>query len=355
MTIEDWLLLDTTTENSKRPYAHFDYRTNIAQQRDYLSDPENIAHHGFYPFIHYKQRQVKYSKKSRKTIKERDICYAAHIDRCIYQYYSFLLGELYNRRVMQDGMAQVPVAYRTDLHQNNIHFAKRAIDFIRNSSLCADNRKGRKESNSRVRVLSPEEFKLNRSHIKPNPDEFGIPQGSPISGLLANTYMLEVDKKVYDLVSSLNGLYMRYSDDFIIVIPDTGSAAYRELRDITTLFNIDGLTLEPQKTQYFRFDNMGLKNCGSLFGVLAESHKRFINFLGFTFDGKTVSLRTKTTGKYYQRMYKKVGTITANDGYTSSGSTSVLKICMDYIQAKELAGVLSSKEPVKMFGIPVIS
>ncbi len=86
MTAEEWLDLDATEEKSKKGYAHFDRRTSMREKKDYVFDPENIAHHGFYPFIHYKKKQIKYSKKKRKKVKERDICYAAHIDRCIYQY-----------------------------------------------------------------------------------------------------------------------------------------------------------------------------------------------------------------------------------------------------------------------------
>ena len=48
----------------------------------------------------------------------------------------------------------------------------------------------------------------------------GIPQGSPISASLANIYMLEIDKYIYEYVKSYNGLYMRYCDDFIVIIPD---------------------------------------------------------------------------------------------------------------------------------------
>lgn len=392
MTANEWLASDIVIAKSKRPYAHFDYRTDIGHQRAYLLNPRNIARHGFYPFIHYKQKQVKYNKETDKKDKMRDICYAAHIDRCIYQYYSFLLGKLYNQRAIQDDMAQVAVAYRTDLHKNNIDFAKRAIDFIRNSSPCyimigdftgffdnldhkylkyqwcslldksylsddhynifksitkystwelsdllelnhlKNDCRGRKELNSHSRVLTNEEFKANRSHITQNPNEFGIPQGSPISGLLANVYMLDVDKSVNDLVRSLNGLYMRYSDDFVIVIPDIGPTSHKTLKDIAALFNVDGLTLEPQKTQYFRFENQELINCGVQFGVPNGTQKRFINFLGFTFDGKTVAVRTKTIGKYYSRMYKKVKTITKGRGFTPDGK---------HISAKNLYGLYS--------------
>lgn len=392
MTAKEWLASDVAIGKSKRPYAHFDYRTDIGQQRAYLSNPKNVAQHGFYPFIHYKQKQIKYNKEKGKIIKERDICYAAHIDRCIYQYYSFLLGKLYNQRIVQDGTAQVAVAYRTDLHQNNIDFAKRAMDFIRSSSPCyimigdftgffdnldhkylkyqwcsllgqsylpddhynvfknitkystwelsdllelnhlKNNCRGRKELNSHSRVLTNEEFKANRSHITQTQNGFGIPQGSPISGLLANVYMLDVDKRVNDLITSLNGFYMRYSDDFIIVIPDTNPTSHQILRDTVALFNVDGLTLKPQKTQYFRFQNQELANCGTQFGVPQEDQKRFINFLGFTFDGRTVSVRTKTIGKYYSRMYKKIKTIRKGKGFTPDGK---------HISAKNLYGLYS--------------
>lgn len=397
MIVEEWLKSDKTVEKSKRPYAHFDYRTDIRKARNYISNPENIAHHGFYPFIHYKQIQVKYSKEKGKKTKERDICYAAHIDRCIYQYYSFLLNELYNQRVVRDDISQVAVAYRTDLRQSNIHFAKRAVDFIRGCAPCyimigdftgffdhldhkylkqqwcsllsepqlpadhykvfksitqystwelldllelnhlKDDKVGRRELNSRRRVLTLEEYKANsnRRHIKKNPNPFGIPQGSPISGLLANVYMLEVDKKVHDFVALLNGLYMRYSDDFIVVIPDAGAETCQALQTIADVFNkIDGLTLEPSKTQYFRLENQKIENIGTLFGVPIVDAKRFINFLGFTFDGKTVSIRAKTTGKYYRRMYRKAKTIRNSGGCTPDGK---------HISAKNLYGLYSDQ------------
>lgn len=370
MTAEEWLALDSTEAKSKKGYAHFDVRTSMREKKDYILDSENIAHHGFYPFIHYTKEQIKYSKKKGKKVKKRNICYAAHIDRCIYQYYSFLLGEQYNQRVVKDGISQCAVAYRTDLHQNNIHFAKCAIDFIRAHSPCyvmigdfthffdsldhqylkrqwcsllerpelprdhyqvfksvtrystwelsdllelnhlEDTRPGRKALNEKMTVLTPEQFKANRKHIQKHMESFGIPQGSPISGLLANVYMLEVDKEIHDLVANLNGLYMRYSDDFIVVLPDAGTSTHETLRDISARFNaVVGLKLEPEKTQYFRFENQVLENYGLEFGVPLEEQKRYINFLGFTFDGKHVSIRTKTTGKYYYRMYSKAQTV----------------------------------------------
>lgn len=381
MDVQNWLSSPKTIMRSKKQYAHFDYRTNISICRDYISNPQKIATHGFYPFIHYKKEMVKYSKAKGKKVKTRDICYAAHIDRCIYQLYSFILNELYNDRVKQDGISSVAVAYRTDLFESNIEFSKRAFDFIRAHSPCyvmigdftgffdnldhnylkeqwchllevsrlpadhfavfknitkyskweltdllrlnglEDTFSGRHSLNALQQVLTHEQFVKNRTHIAKNQNSFGIPQGSPISALLANVYMLEIDKKINDLVTALGGMYMRYSDDFILILPNLEqSQAVIELSQVINLLNdTPGLTLEPDKTQYFFYDAPLLTNCGTVFHANADCRKRFVNFLGFTFDGEKVSVRSKTTAKYYYRMYRKVKTISACGGYTPNG------------------------------------
>ena len=123
-TIQEWITSKETIEKSRRFYAHFDNRTDISICRDYISNPNNIAAHSFYPFIHYVKDMTKYHRKKGKIPKSRDICYASHIDRCIFQLYSHILNELYNQEIKQRGIDDVPVAYRTDLGLNNIHLAK---------------------------------------------------------------------------------------------------------------------------------------------------------------------------------------------------------------------------------------
>lgn len=381
MTSQDWLNSENSIRRSKKPYAHFDLRTDIERQRVYISDPHKVATHGFYPFIHYQIRMVKYSKTKGPVKKTRDICYAAHIDRCIYQYYSFILNELYNERVRSDDTSDVAVAYRTDLHESNIHFSKRAFDFIKKLGKCYvmigdfthffdnldhgylrkqwcsllkcerlpddhysvfknitsyskweltdllslnglnDDWGGRKSLNSQVRVLTPKQFKENRSHIVKNVAHYGIPQGSPISAVLANVYMLEVDKLINDTVLNLGGMYMRYSDDFIIILPAVAELnvveAFEQIHAI--LKSTPKLTLEPSKTQYFYYSEGELENCGKIFHTQADGNSRFINFLGFTFDGKKVSIRPKTISKYYYRMYRKAKNIANAGGYTLDG------------------------------------
>ena len=395
MTPVEWLHSMDAVERSKKCYAHFDWRTDIGQQREYIADPDKVAHHGFYPFIHYEKRTIKYSRKKGKKEKKRDICYAAHIDRCIYQYYSFLLNSLYNERARKDGISATAVAYRTDLQENNIHFSKRTFDFIKANSpvhvmigdftgffdnldheylkrqWCSllrldrlppdhfavfknitsyskmeladllrlngleDTKSGRKELNGMARVLSPEKFKENRALIHKHREPYGIPQGSPISGILANMYMLDVDKQINDAVHELGGMYIRYSDDFMIILPDVPEIdATKELQRVSDMVRrAPRLTLEPSKTQYFHFENGMLTNCGKDFHSDADDSSKTINFLGFSFDGCVVRIRSKTISKYYYRMYRKARGISKMGGYTPDGKRITGKnLYMSYSQ-----------------------
>ena len=132
MTLEEW-----KNKNSVyKKYAHFDKRVMINDVWNYISNPKIVAKHGFYPFIHYTQVFKKYKKSVGAVSKEREICYSAHLDRCIFQYYSFLLNEKYNSIVSRDGIDHVAVAYRNNLECSNIEFSKLVFDFIRKFGSC---------------------------------------------------------------------------------------------------------------------------------------------------------------------------------------------------------------------------
>ena len=93
MNAEEWINLPKTILKSHKRYVHFDYRTDIRKVWNYISCPEKIARHSFYPFIHYEKDISKYTKAHGLKSKKRDICYASHRDSCIFQYYCYLLDE----------------------------------------------------------------------------------------------------------------------------------------------------------------------------------------------------------------------------------------------------------------------
>ncbi|ASJ52491.1 hypothetical protein BP422_02375 [Brevibacillus formosus] len=378
MNLEKWKIKNKKSRN----YSHFDSRVYLDKVWDYIKDPNKIKRHGFYPFIHYTQSFKRYSKHTGIKKKNREICYSAHLDRFIYSYYSYQLNNYYNNRVKIDGINDSAIAYRDNIQLNNIHFAKKAIDFIRQKEECyiiigdftkffdsldhtylkkmlcsllevekfpddfyavfknitkfstwdmesllninnlKNNPKDIIKFKQLKKAISPEQYKkYKKLYIKKNSNNYGIPQGSAISAVLSNVYMLEFDKKIKTYVSEKNGLYMRYSDDFIVILPKITLEDFKEdlIYIETVIKSVPKLQLEQDKTQLFAYSNKIIRSCNEEFLENVKNGKPFMNYLGFTFDGQDVTLRDKTVSKYYYRLYRKIKTIIKNNGVTKKG------------------------------------
>lgn len=67
--MDAWLSDKETIRKSKRYYAHFDVKTDIGHVKDYVSNPQCVAMHGFYPFIHYEMDMSKFNKEKDRFLK----------------------------------------------------------------------------------------------------------------------------------------------------------------------------------------------------------------------------------------------------------------------------------------------
>lgn len=134
--------------------------------------------------------------------------------------------------------------------------------------------------------------------------DFGIPQGSPISSVLANMYLLHFDKIINDFLSASGGIYRRYSDDMVVVCPlkvkdDLSKLVYDEIKNYK-------LEIQPAKTQIFQFKREnGKLVCGQEFEKTVNWNKNFI-YLGFEFDGESVLLKSASLSGYYRKMKRSV-------------------------------------------------
>jgi RNA-directed DNA polymerase len=344
-------------------YLHFDYP--ISDTRDafqkverYITSPENVAQHSFYPFIDYKISSRKVTRnKDGKLVpksKERPIAFASHVDSQIYAYYSKLLGEHYEAEINNRGIGDSVLAFRS-LGMSNIDFAKQAFDRIRAFGECGvvafdisgffDNldhetlkriwcellsverlpkdhynvfksitkfslvskdevyeqfdisknnpRDGRK------RICTAKEFRdqvRKNGLISGNPKKIkGIPQGSAISALLSNVYMLDFDERITEIVSEINGVYFRYCDDMLFIIPPEFTT------DIVQQVNYEiselKLDINPDKTEIreFRATKAG--------GTVSDKP---LQYLGFTFDGQQILIRSAALARYSERMRRGV-------------------------------------------------
>ncbi|HFL3236630.1 TPA: hypothetical protein ACG3KH_004063 [Clostridioides difficile] len=169
--------------------------------------------------------------------------------------------------------------------------------------------KGReKDRRNKERYYTPAEFREFRKRVKItcNPNNFGIPQGTAISAVLANVYAIDLDEKLNNYVSKLGGIYRRYSDDIISVIPIADSEANPSAEHISFIRDVvdeNKITIGEGKTSSLFYVNhkiykdMDCRTIGKL------------DYLGFVFDGSRVLIREKSLYKYYHRAYKKVEVI----------------------------------------------
>ncbi len=297
------------------------------------------------------------TKKLFQKPKEREIAYSAHVDSHIYSFYSNILSKLYEEKLLELGIDENVLAFRKIDGKNNIHFAKDAFSCIKLMGECSvvaldfskffntldhDILKSKwcsllgvdklpedhyniyrsltkyshvdrielfklfdisiytPKSNSRERVCSPTDFRTkvrNNGLINLNPEkDKGVPQGSPISALLSNIYMLDFDLKMKRFVDSCGGKYFRYCDDMIFIVPSgfgdmIESLASSAVKDFK-------VTINRNKTEIrdFIFKN------NRLICFDKEGNQKTLQYLGFLFDGVNVFLRSTALARYSEKM-----------------------------------------------------
>lgn len=344
--------------------------------------------------------------------KDRDIFYASHLDNCIYQRYAYLINKAYLEYINAHDFAQAVAGYRSDLGLSNIDFAKQVFDFIQQqtedvviirgdfydffNSLNHDYLKNKlcrvlgtklpadyyavfrsviqydyvnytevleefvytrhktdakKDLNKRDSITSINAFhQFKKHHIFSHSGGTGIPQGVAISPILSNVYMIDFDKTVNRIVKLLDGMYLRYSDDFIIIIPihntistttSTPSDSLHILEkagqyinmlldeiiktDIGLNLNLDKthcMVLQQNQHQLYAIDNIIEKYLPGFSEISPYicNDPCYLDFLGFRFDGKNIKVHPHIITNYYKRLRQKALTIVKNNWKSPKGN-----------------------------------
>jgi len=131
--------------------------------------------------------------------------------------------------------------------------------------------------------------------IVSNKEGKGIPQGSPISALLSNIYMLEFDVMMKKHVSVFGGEYFRYCDDILLIVPPSVQEASLGFAENT--IQKFGLNIQSKKTERRTFTRE-LDHNGNEYLFSPKP----LQYLGFLFDGQRILLRSASLARYSDKV-----------------------------------------------------
>lgn len=358
-----------------KTYKHIDKKISKEVAFKFVTDKDFVSHHGFYPFLSYTSKSKKFTEdineetKHHYKIKRRPIKYSSHIDRYIYQVYSYYLNEAYNNYAIKNDIDDCSCAYRTNKKGvTNIEISSIAFNFIKNNNDCyvlvSDFEcffdeiehsilKKNLMKTLNVQTLPEDYYKVYKSmttycsierddivnyllsnniytekEIKNcnsffdkidwhsvkneikysvNDKPFGIPQGSPISGVYANIYMAQFDKALNNYAKSHGGIYLRYSDDIILIIPSYNVFSSGDLwrNVLNAKKGYQYLRINCEKTSLYKYSNNAVISLHDNINKF-KSGGDFISYLGFSFDGNHVKFKDKTLTKFFRNLYKKI-------------------------------------------------
>lgn len=346
-----------------RGYAHFDIRPRREHAEAVATDPSAVAKYAFWPLIGVTVNQVRWaavtpgSKTRRAARKPRPIRYAAHLDSAIYGRYGALLGGALESFIELNDLHDVVLAYRSVDRKSNIEIACDAFEEIRTRKRCVAialdvasffesldhnqlkeavasllgqsrltsdwfnvfrsvtkyawvERPAAREALGRdiprrwrpnARICSPAEFRTAiRPILQKNDRGCGIPQGTPISAVMANAYLAQTDVELRDALGKLDWSYRRYSDDILLLGPADSEA--EATRIVESHLESRLLAIQQAKTCRVDFD-LG----GDPEGKGAKSAARPpLDYLGLTFDGESVGVREASLQRFLGRAESRI-------------------------------------------------
>lgn len=138
-------------------------------------------------------------------------------------------------------------------------------------------------------------------------NKLGIPQGLPISDVLANAVLLRFDLQMKLRCETLGGLYRRYCDDLLFVLPGRSVDPDAWIQDVENALRLacGTLKLGHNKTSAYTVERLanGEQRIAPIHPYKAIPT---IDYLGLSYDGASVYLRQSTLSRLKGRIVIRV-------------------------------------------------
>jgi RNA-directed DNA polymerase len=145
----------------------------------------------------------------------------------------------------------------------------------------------------------------------------GIPQGTSMSALLSNIYLIDFDEYIHTLGQKSNFFYRRYCDDIMVICPTESANEIMNLL-IEEINNKYRLVIQSNKTEVIDFRQNDKGNLRSFKRTYNEELKQFdsqlsdeknfknLQYLGFEFNGHKIYIRPSSLSRYFRKMKARV-------------------------------------------------
>jgi hypothetical protein len=131
----------------------------------------------------------------------------------------------------------------------------------------------------------------------------GIPQGLPISAVLANMYMYCFDNAILKFIGDNKDIvYRRYSDDILIICNENNCDEIKE--KVKKLITNQKLKLSEGKTEKFIFKSENNKITVNRYDINLAKYipNSPLTYLGFEFYGYKTLIKSANISKFYRRI-----------------------------------------------------
>lgn len=249
------------------------------------------------------QCNIHFCKTVFDEIRERQTCVVLCFD--IKKFFDNLNHEILKEKWCELlGVQRLPLDHFKVYKSLTQYASVDKISLYNALAISLHNRRPKKNGMRLTRLCESNEFreKVKKNNlINVNKTGVGIPQGSPLSGMLSNIYMMAFDRAVHQFMREINGNYYRYCDDILCIGTIENEIEIRSFieRQIALL----KLDIHSKKTQRVNFINgkVAIEEASISFSNPAK-----LQYLGLTFDGSKVALREMGISKYHYKMRKAI-------------------------------------------------